>query len=102
MEIEINENLFYKKKIKALYGKRCSLITEEVIVPDSDVCTHHQSDSEDSDDEEMEHHRHRHPKKSFKDYIIISADSKWKSFFDIWILFLVGYSCFSSMYYVAF
>ena len=33
---------------------------------------------------------------------MISADSKWKSFFDIWILFLVGYSCFSSLYYVAF
>lgn len=34
--------------------------------------------------------------------MIIPADSKWKSFFDIWILFLVGYSCFTSMYYVAF
>ena len=34
--------------------------------------------------------------------MLISADSKWKSFFDIWILFLVGYSCFSSLFYVAF
>ena len=41
-------------------------------------------------------------KKTFTDYILISADSKWKSFFDIWILVLVGYSCFSSLFYVAF
>lgn len=34
--------------------------------------------------------------------LIISSDNRYKSFFDVWILMLVGYSCFSSMYYVAF
>jgi len=34
--------------------------------------------------------------------MIISSESKWKSIFDIWVLLLVGYSCISSLYYVAF
>jgi len=38
----------------------------------------------------------------FFNLLIINADAKWKSFFDIWILLLVGYSCFTSLYYVAF
>lgn len=54
------------------------------------------------EEDEVEIVKPRGKKKSFREYLIISADSKWKSFFDIWILFLVGYSCFTSMYYVAF
>ena len=34
--------------------------------------------------------------------MIISLGNKYKSFFDVWILILVGYSCFSSLFYVAF
>jgi len=41
-------------------------------------------------------------KKNCKDMLIISSDNRYKSFFDVWVLMLVGYSCFSSMYYVAF
>jgi hypothetical protein len=41
-------------------------------------------------------------KKSFIDYIIISENSKWKAAFDIYITFLVAYSCFTTVYYVAF
>ena len=41
-------------------------------------------------------------KKSFKDRLIISSENKFKSFFDVWVLVLVGYSCITSMYYVAF
>jgi len=33
---------------------------------------------------------------------VIGLDSRWKSYFDIIILFMVGYSCFTSIYYVAF
>lgn len=40
--------------------------------------------------------------KSCKDRIIISQTSKWKAIFDVVILFLVGYSCVTSMLYVAF
>ena len=36
------------------------------------------------------------------DYIIISENSKWKATFDIYITFLVAYSCFTTVYYVAF
>lgn len=34
--------------------------------------------------------------------IIIDMDSSWKSIFDVVILVLVGYSCFTTLYYVAF
>ena len=40
--------------------------------------------------------------RSYKDRLIISSENKIKSFFDVWVLLLVGYSCFTSMYYVAF
>jgi len=35
-------------------------------------------------------------------FIISPSKSKLKRFFDITILFLVGYSCITSLYYVAF
>lgn len=38
----------------------------------------------------------------FKERIIIRADASWKSVFDVFILFLVGYSCITSLFYVAF
>lgn len=38
----------------------------------------------------------------FKERIIIRADATWKSVFDVVILLLVGYSCISSLFYVAF
>ena len=41
-------------------------------------------------------------KTPLKERIIISANSKWKAIFDMFILFLVGYSCITSMYYAAF
>jgi hypothetical protein len=41
-------------------------------------------------------------KGSWQDKIIISTDSAWKSYFDVWILMLVGYSCFTTLFYVAF
>jgi hypothetical protein len=36
------------------------------------------------------------------DRIIIGAESRWKSYFDVGILLLVGYSCSTTMFYVAF
>ena len=38
----------------------------------------------------------------FKERIIIRHDAPWKSVFDVVILLLVGYSCITSLYYVAF
>ena len=41
--------------------------------------------------------------KSFVErYMIISPESKWKSIFDIFILFMVGYSCFVNMFAFAY
>ena len=90
-----------KIKVRLLFGKRCSLEFE-------DSENHHHSENSGNKDvvELLEIEEFEQPvverKKSFREYLIIPADSKWKSFFDIWILFLVGYSCFTSMYYVAF
>ena len=39
---------------------------------------------------------------SFKDKIIISSESRPKAVFDMFVLFLVGYSCVTSVYSVAF
>lgn len=33
-----------------------------------------------------------------KDRFIIGQRSRWKAIFDIWMLVLVGYSCFSTIY----
>jgi hypothetical protein len=42
-------------------------------------------------------------KKSFVErYLIISPEAKWKSIFDIIILFMVGYSCFVNMFAFAY
>lgn len=41
-------------------------------------------------------------KKTCKDYLIMSENNKWKAAFDVAVLLLVGYSCFTTMYYVAF
>ena len=40
--------------------------------------------------------------KSWKEKIIIGSDSKIKAIFDVFVLFLVAYSCVTSVYYVAF
>lgn len=41
-------------------------------------------------------------KRPLLDHIIIGCDSRWKSYFDVWILILVGYSCSTTLFYVAF
>ena len=77
-----------------------------VLGPIGTACHHkHQSDDEDEDKEvqqfvlptvgEVE-------KRPFVDKLIISSKSPWKSYFDIMILLLVGYSCQSTLLYVAF
>lgn len=56
--------------------------------------------------EEDDHHHHSDDdeteKKSWKEKIIIRVDSKWKPIFDIFILIFVGYSCITTLYYIAF
>ena len=40
--------------------------------------------------------------KTWKDRLIISGDNKYKAIFDVFILFLVGYSCVTCVFYAAF
>lgn len=40
--------------------------------------------------------------KTWKEKLIISSDSKIKAIFDVFVLILVGYSCVTSVFYVAF
>jgi hypothetical protein len=39
---------------------------------------------------------------SFKEIIVIEPESRWKTIFDVIVLLLVGYSCVTNIYYVAF
>jgi hypothetical protein len=41
-------------------------------------------------------------KLTWKDYIMIEPESKKKAIFDVFVLFLVGYSCVTSVFRVAF
>ena len=41
-------------------------------------------------------------KLSFKERIIIEPERRWKTIFDVIVLILVGYSCVTNVYYVAF
>ena len=38
------------------------------------------------------------PKEAWKDYILIRLDSRWKGPFDVLVIFLMAYSCFTSIY----
>lgn len=53
-----------------------------------------EDDYDDEDDEDNE--------RPFSDKIIIGVDNDHKGMFDVLILLLVGYSCFTTLYYVAF
>jgi vacuolar-type H+-ATPase subunit I/STV1 len=58
-------------------------------------------------EEEHEHEHHNHEEdawenKTWKQKIIIRTSSKWKPIFDIFILIFVGYSCITTLYYIAF
>ena len=93
---------FEWRKNRALFGQRMS--SNIVLGPIGNACKKNDSDTEDDNaGEDLE------PlmmgdveKKPFVDKLIISSKSAWKSYFDIVILLLVGYSCQSTLLYVAF
>lgn len=62
----------------------------------------HSDDINSSNDHEVRLGPPTKRKKNCKEKLIISWDSGWKSYFDIAILLLVGYSCFSTLLYVAY
>jgi len=51
---------------------------------------------------EEQEKNHKKLNKTLKDRFIISENNRWKAAFDVTVLLLVGYSCFTTVYYVAF
>ena len=83
---ELPENKFETWKKKALYGTTTLFETRD-------------DDKKQGEKKEKGNIQLHRP---FVDKIIISYENKVKSFFDVWVLILVGYSCFTTMYYTAF
>ena len=76
-----------------------TLATENRMITESQIRVNDnrsKSYSKTREDDEVQKNR------SFFDKLIISESSKWKAIFDIIVLLLVGYSCITSIFYVAF
>ena len=85
-----------RRKRKVLYGTRASSKIFDSAAFTSRRTLYAGSNKSNLDSESKD------TEKSCKEYVIIDADSQWKAIFDICILLLVGYSCVTSMFYVAF
>jgi hypothetical protein len=85
-----------RKRRKALYGTRAS----SKIFESAAITSRRQWVN--GIDKNSENLDNKGSQKQCKDKIIISSTSKWKAIFDVFILLLVGYSCITSMLYVAF
>ena len=85
-----------RRKRKALYGTRASSKIFESAAFTSRRTWVAGNNKLNIDNESKE------TEKSCKEYVIIDSDSQWKAIFDIFNLLLVGYSCVTSMFYVAF
>ena len=105
------------RKLRALYGTRLSSqILKGVLDDAGDESTSTQgAQRDDAKHEKRRSRKHtmhkpntepkdevQEEKIPFKERIIIKHDATWKSVFDVVILLLVGYSCISSLFYVAF
>lgn len=122
LQKEEHSRSYKYRKIRALYGNRLSSqILKGVLddAADDSVCSHatqpdgadqggtgqprrtrkHSNHNQSAEDQQEEEPVEKIP---FKERIIIRADATWKSVFDVAILLLVGYSCISSLFYVAF
>lgn len=86
--LQLSNEEFYRKQ-KILYGTRTKADSVQVAANLSSI--HNKEDLKKSE-----------KKKTFSEKLIISYDSRCKAIFDIWIVLLVGYSCPTSMFYVAF
>ena len=98
---ESPEDIQHKNKIRCIYGTRASsrILSEKASSQDSN-----KPDAEKAKPKH-DHHGHGHnaePEKSLLEKMIIRKESTWKSIFDIFILFCVGYSCITAIYNVAF
>lgn len=116
MRKEEIKKLYPYRKIRALYGTRLkSNILKGTLEDDETMYETHldietqniqrkktimvTKDNKVEQEEEEEVEEEVIP---FKYRIIIKHDASWKSVFDVVILLLVGYSCITSLFYVAF
>ena len=97
-----NLNSFEWRKNRALFGQRMS--SNIVLGPIGNTCDKklHGEDGDDDPGDIEPLMMGETEKRPFVDKLIISSKSAWKSYFDIIILLLVGYSCQSTLLYVAF
>lgn len=97
---------FQYRKLRGLYGTRCNQQIFPVIAKEerkSSRIPNYTESSDDSDDSDSDSDKTvEGEKKPFIDRFIISSDNRLKSYFDVWILLLVGYSCSTTLFYVAF
>ena len=101
-----NLNDFEWRKKRALFGQRMS--SNIILGPIGTACKNEKTFEHDEEEDEKEERMEQQitlgdgEKLPFSDKLIISSKSSWKSYFDIMILLLVGYSCQSTLLYVAF
>lgn len=94
---------FEWRKKRALFGQR--MTSNIVLGPIGNTCTKKNAVFNDEEEDNVNIDLPTSgdvEKRPFVDKLIISSKSSWKSYFDIMILLLVGYSCQSTLLYVAF
>ena len=109
-KLEADLKVFEYRKKRTIFGRRPTqrLFKRDEPLQEKPKLKVEQKEGNDSDDDDEEDYDSESDegqegeKGSWQDKIIISVDSGWKSYFDVWILLLVGYSCFTTLFYVAF
>jgi hypothetical protein len=81
--------------------------TESSFFYKKDICCNSDDDKNPEEDEEKEKDNSNDRKCSIKELLkaenfIISMESQWKTIFDTAILFVIGYSCFTTVLYISF
>jgi hypothetical protein len=108
--LDADLKLFDYRKKRTIFGrrptqrlfKRDDTICEKLAKTKLDEQESNNSEVDESSDSHSEEDDSNVEKGSWQDKIIIGSDSAWKSYFDVFILVMVGYSCFTTLFYVAF
>lgn len=88
---------FKLKKIRALYGKRVTMQLNESDLGENKNQTKGEKNKEDKSETEHSSQEPDNDQGGILHRLIIPPDSKWKSIFDVFVLFLVAYSCINSI-----
>jgi hypothetical protein len=91
-----------RKKLRSLYGRRATLTEENLLLNEKDTHNEDNDDENKIEDSEPALITEIPPDANMLHKYIIHPDEKWKSFFDVFILLLVAYSCITNLYVTAF